>query len=124
MHFTSFLTLVGASLFAASGVQAANFGSTCSNIYLSGTTLTATCTKVKGSPTTTSLDLNNCIINNQGIPLCKVGGNFAASCSGCYLDSSVYTQMWCTCNGGVGPHSASIVLNNCVSNLDGVLSCP
>lgn len=73
MHFTSLLTLVGASLFAVSGVQAANFGSTCSNIYLDGTILTATCTAVKGGPKTTHLDLNNCIINGQGTPVCQVG---------------------------------------------------
>lgn len=73
MHFTSLLTLVGASFFAMSGVQATNFGNTCSNIYLSGTTLTATCTPVKGSAKTTSLDLNSCIVNQGGTLLCKVG---------------------------------------------------
>lgn len=71
MHFTSFVTLVGASLLAV-GVQAGGFSSTCKDIKLDGNhLLTATCTRVKGGPTTNTIDLNSCIVNRNGKLKCE-----------------------------------------------------
>lgn len=71
MQLFNLLTLAGASFFAFSGVQGAGngFSGTCKDIRMkvdSNTVLQASCRKVDGSYTTSTLDLNKCIVNRNG----------------------------------------------------------
>ncbi|KAB5588688.1 putative effector protein [Ceratobasidium theobromae] len=124
MHFTTLLTFFGASL-AASGVQAAKYASTCTATGLNGDNLMfASCqdaTGLEARKKTTVLDLNGCIVNRNGRLSCQANGRYDATCNGCFVSD---TTMTCSCEGRVSTITTSINLDDCVSNLDGVLSCP
>ncbi|KAB5590683.1 hypothetical protein CTheo_5879 [Ceratobasidium theobromae] len=118
MQFATLLTFVGASLLAATGVQAGNYGATCSGTTLQGNNIMfATCANGSGSNIRSSLDLNACIVNNGGTLGCQANGNYAVSCTSCSVSG---TTMTCTCTG----RRSSINLNNCVTNRNGILTCP
>ncbi|KAB5589445.1 hypothetical protein CTheo_7113 [Ceratobasidium theobromae] len=123
MHFTNLLAFAGASLVAVSGVQAANnFGTTCNSITMtSNNVLRASCRKVNGSYSTSTLDLNRCVVNNSGNLGCQSNGNYAYSCNYCGLVGSGSTTMSCQCSPG--GHYTTLNLNNCVGNNDGSLTC-
>ena len=64
MYFSNLLAVTGLSLLAAVGVSAGGgFAASCSNYYVQGYTLTATCGNGSGGTQTSSIDLNRCIAN-------------------------------------------------------------
>ncbi|KAB5588684.1 hypothetical protein CTheo_7877 [Ceratobasidium theobromae] len=118
MQLTTLLTFAGTSLLAIAGVQADNYGASCSATKLQGNNImSATCASISGSLVTSSLDLNTCIVNNSGSLACQQNGNYAASCTSCYVSGTILV---CTCDG----RKSTINLINCVSNTDGKLTCP
>ncbi|KAF8981840.1 Cyanovirin-N, partial [Cyathus striatus] len=93
-------------------------------------TLQATCRTVAGAYMTTSLDLNTCIINASGYLLCRPihyimrSGGFLGSCQPTNSPSTGDTYLQATCLDGQGGNNrASIDLDTCVGNADGVLVC-
>ncbi|KAB5590245.1 putative effector protein [Ceratobasidium theobromae] len=123
MQLFNLLTLAGASFFAFSGVQGAGngFSGTCKDIRMkvdSNTVLQASCRKVDGSYTTSTLDLNKCIVNRNGYLQIQANGNFGNSCYFCGYDNGNFR---CSCTPG--PIISSVWLDSCVGNNDGQLFC-
>ncbi|KIM66722.1 hypothetical protein SCLCIDRAFT_75972, partial [Scleroderma citrinum Foug A] len=97
------------------------FAYTCNSSSLSGTMLTAYCQLKDGSYGWSSLDLNSCLVNTNGILYCSQNGDYGATCSSCSLSGTV---LGCTCQDSQqAGQSASIDLNSCVTNNNGVLTC-
>ncbi|KAB5588360.1 putative effector protein [Ceratobasidium theobromae] len=120
MQFTTVPAFVGASLLAATGVQAGNYGATCSNTRLEGGNIMyATCANGSGSNITSSLNLNACIVNSGGNLRCQANGNYAVSCTGCSVSG---TTLRCTCTGRSA--SINLKLDDCITNRNGILTCP
>ncbi|KAF8172385.1 hypothetical protein K438DRAFT_1851581 [Mycena galopus ATCC 62051] len=105
------------------------FSSTCATWSASGTTLTATCTTISGSMITSTLDLNNCFTNTQGILGYQVNGSFAGSCSNITHNSgndlhgdTGYLSAICSAANG-DKFDTAIATSNYVGNENGVLQC-
>ncbi|KAB5589440.1 putative effector protein [Ceratobasidium theobromae] len=121
MQLINFLAFVGTSFLALGGVQAAeNFRATCKDIKLkSNTVLQASCQKADGKYSSSSLDLNKCIVNNNWKLQCQANGNFGNSCRNCsYQD---FGALYCYCDPG--SNFASINLDTCIGNNNGQLFC-
>ncbi|KAH7882515.1 Cyanovirin-N [Phlebopus sp. FC_14] len=119
MHLlaSTLLTLPFLKLVAA----ASGFADTCSNYGVSGTTLSADCLQIDQATDSTSLNLDICLVNSNGELLCRSGGDYGASCSGCHLSGTTFT---CSCNNDAHqPVTTSYNLNNCIGNNNGVLVC-
>ncbi|KAI6006276.1 Cyanovirin-N [Pisolithus orientalis] len=115
--------VVSLSLVAAVTLCAAqDFDASCFSYYLENTEFFATCRTDSGSDQSTSIDLNNCVVNRSGALECvSSSGGYSASCEDCSLSG---TDLDCTCgNGSGGTDSASVNLNNCLTNSNGVLVC-
>ncbi|KAB5588983.1 hypothetical protein CTheo_7578 [Ceratobasidium theobromae] len=119
MQPTNLLALVFTSFLGTNGVQAVgNFGASCVNLSLIGTTLYGGCKYGNtGRYLGTSIDMNACIANLNGNLVCQNGGNYGAFCTGCSLSG---TWIKCTCGGG---GAGTIDLNQCIVNRDGNLAC-
>jgi len=117
---------------------------TCSNWYLSGSTLHYTCNDENGNRKTSQLDLNLCITNNNGylevssklvypntvlnavvvwyilkyIPL--YSGQYSSTCSQCQLEGPNSLQLTCTCwnNNFVNQISSMVDLGQFSNTLD------
>jgi cytolysin (calcineurin-like family phosphatase) len=101
-------------------VPSGGFATSCSNISLSGSSLSATC-QVGSQGQATTVDLNGCVTNNNGNLQFATPGNYSGSCSGCSLSG---TNLTCQCNPMSGPaKSTTIDINNDVSNCGGTLKC-
>ncbi|CAE6418627.1 unnamed protein product [Rhizoctonia solani] len=120
MQLTTILALVGASVLSATGVAAAGgFSGSCSGYYISDNHfLVANCGDGSGGRRDSTIDLNQCIANAGGNLVCRAGGNYGASCSGCGIRTGAY--MTCGCNG-TGATIAD--LDQCVANYGGNLAC-
>lgn len=94
------------------------FGNSSSNIYLSGTTLYATCKDSQGNDHQSSMNLNNYIGNIEGA-LTWGQSNFAASSSNISLSGTVLSATCQDSNGG--SHHSSINLNQYIMNNEGQL---
>ncbi|KAL4077904.1 Cyanovirin-N [Scleroderma citrinum] len=118
MHFSSIsLSLVLVALSTHCAAQ--NWSESCTNYGLDGTELDASCRRDDGSYNPTSINLDNCIGNNNGVLVC--GGDYSASCSGCSMSG---TTLDCTCREDSGTeHGTSVNLDDCVTNNNGNLSC-
>ena len=105
------LACLATSVFAAADT---NFGASCSNIGLSGTILTATCENINGQPVNSALNIDFCVANVFGTldctpeydnssyqtpDSCSSSGNYAESCSGCFVSG---TTLFCDCGDGNG----------------------
>ncbi|KAL4077900.1 hypothetical protein J3A83DRAFT_4069677, partial [Scleroderma citrinum] len=66
------------------------FSESCTNYGLDGTVLDASCRRGDGSIGPTSIDLNNCVTNNNGVLGCGDSGGYSASCSGCSMGEPRY----------------------------------
>ncbi len=98
-----------------------NFAASCNSLSLSGSALSARCYNIAGQLESTSLDLNTCITNNDGIAAFQANGGYNASCQSCALSGSV---MSCKCYDIYGQlRPTSIDVNNHVSNCNGALTC-
>ncbi|KAF8981838.1 hypothetical protein BDQ17DRAFT_1438192 [Cyathus striatus] len=87
-------------------------------------TLQATCRTITGASTTTSLDLNKCIINASGYLRCQTNGGFLGSCQPTNSPTTGNAYLQATCgNGNGGYYRDSFDLNTCVGNSNGVLVC-
>ncbi|ETW81525.1 hypothetical protein HETIRDRAFT_409421, partial [Heterobasidion irregulare TC 32-1] len=115
----SFVSIISLTLFMAcfSDVAAKDqtaFSATCDNISLdSGHILTADCEDAAGQTFPTSIDLNDCVLNNGGILQCGVNGNYFHSCNSCTLTQP--STLICNCSPKGVP--TSIDLNGCISNI-------
>jgi hypothetical protein len=98
-----------------------NFAASCAGISLQGSVLAASCYDVSGQRRSTSLDLNACVTNDDGIAAFQVNGGYAGSCQGCTLGGTV---MSCHCYDYSGQSRPTFIdVNNHVSNCNGVLTC-
>ncbi len=98
-----------------------SFSSTSSNISLDGAYLRALCADVEGQQQNSGIDLNTCVANIDGILKWAKDGNFAASSEGIQLNGSILT---CDCNRTDGTmNSSQLNLDECITNLNGQLSC-
>ena len=95
------------------------FTNSSSNIYLSGTTLYATCQDYDGNEHTSSINLNNYIGNIEGT-LTWGESNFAGSSSNFSLSGAVLSAECSDSDGNT--HHSSINLNNYISNQEGALT--
>ena len=76
---------------------------------------------ISGQLAATSLDLNTCITNNDGIAAFQTNGGYYGSCTNCALNGTVLS---CQCYDFYGEaRPTSINVNNHVSNCNGVLTC-
>ncbi|KAB5587301.1 hypothetical protein CTheo_9252 [Ceratobasidium theobromae] len=92
MYFSTILTFAATTLLAATSAQAGNFGATCKSIRLENNNiLYATCGNGSGSDYTSSLNLNACVVNNNGNLQCQSNGNYAVSCTSCGLSGTTMT---------------------------------
>ncbi|KAH7920966.1 Cyanovirin-N [Leucogyrophana mollusca] len=109
MHFTLLPILTsGFLLFAASGARASGFASTCNNIALSGTTLSAECGNGHGESFQASINTDDCIANYGGSLTCAPNGGYSASCNTCFIEPGT-TDMLCDCRNGSGGTPASLI---------------
>jgi hypothetical protein len=96
------------------------FASSCTGIKLAGSTLSASCRDRSGRARSTSLDLNGCVTNDDGVERFQ-GAGYSASCTGCTLGG---TTLSCQCADVSGAEqSTSLDLNGGLSNCNGVLTC-
>ncbi|KAJ7263514.1 Cyanovirin-N [Mycena rebaudengoi] len=127
--FTAVLVALVAA-FAPCDVLAANgFTSTCATWSASGTTLQATCSAISGASVTSTLDLNKCFTNTQGILGFQVNGNFAASCSNISHNAgndrhgdTAYLSALCSAANGK-KFDTAIATSTFIGNSNGVLVC-
>ncbi|KAK7056136.1 Cyanovirin-N [Favolaschia claudopus] len=118
------------AVFAPSNVFAANgFTGTCATWSGSGTTLQATCSAINGTQITSTLNLNNCFTNTQGILGFQVNGNFAGSCTKIAHNAGNNRhgdEAWLSalCSAGNGKQfDTAIATNTYIGNSNGVLAC-
>jgi hypothetical protein len=98
-----------------------NFAASCNGISLNGSVLDASCYSISGQLAATSLDLNTCITNNDGIAAFETNGGYYGSCNSCALNGTVLS---CKCYDFYGQaRPTSININNHVGNCNGVLTC-
>lgn len=95
------------------------FGNSSTNIYLSGTTLHATCKDSQGNDHQSSFNLNSHIGNSEGT-LVWGASNFAASSSNISLSGTTLHADCLDSNGQ--SHHSSLNLNSYISNMEGSLS--
>lgn len=97
------------------------FGYSCKDISLVNNVLYSSCEGTDGSYISTSINLDQCVVNTNGNLSCSANGNYSSTCSNCYLSGKTLV---CTCNNynHVG-QSASVNLNSCLSNSNGQLTC-
>jgi hypothetical protein len=115
------LDFSGGGSASVSSDSTGNFAASCSGISLSGSVLSASCYAISGQLQPTSLDLNTCITNDDGIAAFQANGGYGGSCHGCSLHGTVMT---CQCSDYFGQSRAtSIDVNDRVSNCNGKLTC-
>ena len=115
------LDFTSAGSATVSSDSSGNFAGSCNGLSLHGSVLDASCYAISGQLEATSLDLNTCITNNDGIPAFQTNGGYAGSCSDCALNGTVLS---CQCYDFFGQsRPANINVNNHVSNCNGVLTC-
>ncbi|KLO10855.1 Cyanovirin-N [Schizopora paradoxa] len=106
------------------------FDNSCHSISLNPSiaVLTATCLDTAGTASvTSSISLNSCIANTNGMLEAKAGGDFAASCSSLsFSQSSGEPELTARCpnTAGTATFTTSIDLNSVLSNSNGFLTCP
>ncbi|KAI6123753.1 Cyanovirin-N [Pisolithus thermaeus] len=107
--------IVSLSLVAAATLcTAGDFAASCFNYYLENTEFFATCRTDAGSDQSTSIDLNQCVSNNNGALQCSSSnGYYSDSCSSCGLSG---TSLDCQCRTDSGStDSASVNLSTLFS---------
>ncbi len=112
----------GAVVVSGGGSGGGNYAATCSGIGLQGdNVLTASCLTVAQQAVTTTLDLDSCIVNNNGSVAWQVNGGYAYSCYGCTLAGTVLA---CQCLD-VSGQSQSVAIDTAsnITNCDGTLTC-
>jgi hypothetical protein len=101
-----------------------NFTRNCNTISLSGTNLSAYCTRNDGSSGFTYFNINKCISNVNGSLM--RGSNFSSNSFDCNLtkNSGNGINLECMCtktNGAIVP--CKLDLNTIISNKNGTLAC-
>ncbi|KAJ7195039.1 hypothetical protein GGX14DRAFT_575809 [Mycena pura] len=103
-------------------------GATCHGWQLGTDTVSATCGNGVGGEVTSTVSLNSCIANVNGVLVCSVGGDAAHSCSFTFMvvpDDADTVGLVGDCTNASGQSvSAGIDLNMCITNRGGFLSCP
>ncbi|TFK69439.1 hypothetical protein BDN72DRAFT_897331 [Pluteus cervinus] len=139
-RFTVFRPLVILSIFFATqgvlGAAAGGAGLTCSNFVLIGSgssaAIQAVCdTGPDGSPpesaVTTSILIDDCVANQNGVLACVVNGHAANTCTFSTLSdvSSTSINIEGTCGNSNGGTTAVPGFNivTCLTNTNGILTC-
>lgn len=116
--FSIVLLLIN-SIYSSTVLLKQRFNQSCSNLSLSGSMLNATCRTRNGRNSSTSLDLNNCVTNNNGN--LERGVNFFNTCYGCNLNGATLS---CRCRRRNGTsRDTSLNLGSFISNTNGFLTC-
>ncbi|KIM64732.1 hypothetical protein SCLCIDRAFT_1212789, partial [Scleroderma citrinum Foug A] len=69
----------------------------------------------------TSINLDKCVTNNNGVLYCGTNGDYSSTCSNCYLTNS---DLVCDCKDkNQEENSTSIDLGQCLTDNNGVLAC-
>ncbi|KAL6901393.1 Cyanovirin-N [Trichoderma evansii] len=85
-------------------------------------TLQADCVDGNGQLRTSTIDLNECLENRNGILYCGTNGRFGASCEKCILQGEAIFECECS-NVQKQVAKTFIELNSCVTNSNGKLTC-
>jgi len=96
-----------------------NYDASCIRIFFSDNTLRATCQTSNGDWKITSLDLNTCLSNTNGIFTC--GGRYGQSARGQSLSGTTLSAQLQTVSGNW--MQTTVNLNNFISNINGELVC-
>ncbi|KAJ7261611.1 hypothetical protein C8J57DRAFT_1336632 [Mycena rebaudengoi] len=80
---------------------------------------TASCSNIS----TSSIGLNSCVANANGILVARNCGGFSASCRFIGVSNTELTAVCGTGNGG-GELGSTLDLNSVLTNRNGLLSCP
>ncbi|KAJ7224028.1 Cyanovirin-N [Mycena haematopus] len=126
----SALAVVLVAVLVPCEVLAANgFTSTCATWSGSGTILQATCSSISGASVNSTLDLNTCFTNTQGVLGYELNGNFAASCSNISHNSgndkhgdTAYLGALCSAGNG-NKFDTAIATSTYIGNSNGILVC-
>ena len=98
-----------------------SFSLSSQNIRLEGPILRATCRTSQGQTKEATLNLNDCIANDNGHLICCKGGNFMASSQNVTLQGTI---LRCRSRKIDGSYvDASINLDSCIANMEGSLTC-
>ncbi|KAF7368032.1 Cyanovirin-N [Mycena sanguinolenta] len=124
------MTVALIAAFCASQIEAANgFTSTCTTWSAAGTILQATCFSIAGKSINSTLDLNTCFTNTEGMLAFETNGNFAASCSNISHNAgndahgdTAYLGALCANSGG-DKFDTAIATSTYIGNSNGVLVC-
>ncbi|KAK6530782.1 hypothetical protein TWF281_007618 [Arthrobotrys megalospora] len=100
-------------------VQAGGFASSCQNIFLGGTWVNALCKNSAGVYVSTGKDINAEVGNGNGL-LIRHSSGYSNSCKDCTLSTAGLFR--CSCKRINTWVSASINLNNFLSNQNGALA--
>ncbi|KAJ7576163.1 Cyanovirin-N [Mycena floridula] len=103
------------------------FASSCSGNSLNtgNAVFTSTCGNGNGGTTVTAIGLNGCIANANGALVARAGGGFSSSCTNLRISVPSGTTLLASCgNGSGGTNTASIDLNQVLTNRFGSLTCP
>ena len=98
------------------GDSGKNFSSSCDNIKLNGSTLSATCKNRKNTKFNSSIDLNKFIGIDRGQLKFKIKGNYSQDVDSCKLESTILK-----CVLKSDQSNVEINLNDVVGNSNGSL---
>ncbi|KAJ6472381.1 Cyanovirin-N [Mycena vitilis] len=117
---TAAIVLFQCGIAAHAAPAAGGFSSSCSNIRITGFTLSATCKRQAGGTQSAFINLNSCIVNDHGTLCCQAGGNFGKSCSVVgFVRDGDFHDVGAICPEGL----PDIDLDQCVGNFDGNFGC-
>ncbi|KAJ7688741.1 Cyanovirin-N [Mycena rosella] len=138
---TTLLILSSASVFGAAVLGTQNttistrhdggFGATCSGFALSGDSssnyiLRASCPNNDGTVIFSSLYLNGCVANDNGVLACQKNGGYGSTCEtlGFEFFGSTDVQLHANCKNSHGGISNDLLdLNKCIGNHNGQIDC-
>ncbi|KIM64735.1 hypothetical protein SCLCIDRAFT_114413 [Scleroderma citrinum Foug A] len=120
--FTLSAALILATLSTRSSADSlSDWSYTCKDYYLSNPVLYASCKQENGQYDNTSINLDKCVTNDNGVLYCGTNGDYSSTCSDCTFTG---TTVVCDCKDSSQiVHSTSIDLNQCLTNSNGALTC-
>ncbi|KAJ7468159.1 hypothetical protein FB451DRAFT_1560635 [Mycena latifolia] len=105
------------------------FLTSCDSMIFDGRYLQGRCLNLINNYVNASIDLDNCITNNNGNLACAPfpgAGGYRASCAECHATiriSSAILECQCYQSGKVTLQNTKYDLNQCIGNYNGLLNC-
>ncbi|KAF8146235.1 Cyanovirin-N [Mycena galopus ATCC 62051] len=103
------------------------FVSTCTgtSVDVSDAVLTSTCRTEAGGEITSSIGLDSCIANSNGVLVALSNGDFSASCPGItFIGTSTSATLLGQCDNEAGQLVTSTIdLNTVLTNNNGIMTC-